>query len=361
MTMKPILEPKKKEDISTEVETLARFITGIQKEDGEIPWSVGGKTDPWDLVESAMGLAASGYTEEAGRAYEWLARKQLPDGSWYSAVRDGFIEDYTRESHFSSYIAVGAFHYYLITEDKAFLRDLWPTVKRGIEYSLSLQAPTGEIYWAKNKADKIDPMALLTGSSSIYMSLKCALAISSLLGRFQKRWHTAWERLGYAIVHLPHHFNMIKSRFSMDWYYPVLCGAITGEEALARIDKGWEKFAVPGWGVRCVSDRPWVTMAETAELVITLAAVDMYEEGEMVLEWIKDKRYEDGSYWMGVTFPDTVIWPDERTSWTAAAVILAYDALHDISPGGCLFRHSFWEALGREDLSVAQRFKAVHP
>jgi hypothetical protein len=46
---------------------------------------------------------------------------------------------------------------------------------------------------------------------------------------------------------------------------------------------------------------------------------------------------------MGVTFPDGVIWPEEKTSWTAAAVLLAYDALHDITPAGRLFSHGFWE------------------
>ena len=55
---------------------------------------------------------------------------------------------------------------------------------------------------------------------------------------------------------------MMKSRYSMDWYYPVLCGAVTGEEARKRIDRSWEKFVVPDWGVRCVCDQPWVTTAE---------------------------------------------------------------------------------------------------
>ena len=45
---------------------------------------------------------------------------------------------------------------------------------------------------------------------------------------------------------------------------------------------------------------------------------------------------------MGVTFPDGVIWPEEKTSWTAAAVLLAHDALHDITPAGRLFSHGFW-------------------
>ena len=45
---------------------------------------------------------------------------------------------------------------------------------------------------------------------------------------------------------------------------------------------------------------------------------------------------------MGVTFPDRVIWPDEKTSWTAAAVLLAYDALNDLTPASGLFNHDFW-------------------
>jgi hypothetical protein len=36
------------------IEKITSFIASIQKENGEIPWSVGGKTDPWDHVESAM-------------------------------------------------------------------------------------------------------------------------------------------------------------------------------------------------------------------------------------------------------------------------------------------------------------------
>ena len=190
------------------------------------------------------------------------------------------------------------------------------------------------------------------------MSLKCALALAATLGETRPHWQPALDKLEYAIQHLPHHFNMIKSRFSMDWYYPVLCGAVSAEEARNRIDRGWEKFAVPGWGIRCVSDQPWVTMAETAELVLSLAAMEAYDEAETVFSWLLDKRYDDGAYWMGVTFPDRVVWPDEKTSWTAAAVILAYDALNGLTPGSRLFHHGFWEGPGKE--SGAERFAALH-
>ena len=59
----------------------------------------------------------------------------------------------------------------------------------------------------------------------------------------------------------------------MDWYYPVLGGAVRGAGAAARLHAGWDEFVVPGLGVRCVSDEPWVTGAETCELVIALDAV----------------------------------------------------------------------------------------
>ncbi len=342
------------------VSGLAAFIADIQKDNGEIPWSIGGKTDPWDHVESAMGLTVAGFYEEAKRAYDWMIVNQQSDGSWWSALRDGQVEDWTRESNFSSYIAVGVFHYYLVTKDEAFLEKMWPTVCAGIDFAVGMQAPTGEIYWARNKAGVIDRTALLTGCSSIFMSLKCALALASLRGETRRGWLTAAEKLAYAIKNLPNHFNMIKSRFSMDWYYPILCGAITGSEARTRIEKSWEKFAVPGWGIRCVSDRPWVTMAESSELVLSLAAIDAYEDAETVFSWIGDKKYDDGSYWMGVTFPDTVIWPDEKTAWTAAAVILAYDALNELTPGSQLFHHGFWKGSGKDSYSIAQRFKALY-
>ncbi len=322
---------------------LGAFIAGLQRESGEIPWSEGGKTDPWDHIESAMGPAVAGYVEEARRAYEWMKQTQLEDGSWWAEYRDGVPTDRRRDANFSSYIAVGVFHHYLLTNDRVFLREMWPAVSAGIDYALGLQAPTGEIYWSINADGIVDRMALLTGSSSIYMSVKCALAIASRLGEDRPDWRDALERLGNAIRTLPNHFNMIKSRYSMDWYYPVLCGAVTEAEAHKRIDKSWAKFVEPGWGVRCVSDRPWATMAETSELVLALAAVERYEEAKLIFSYLEGKRYDDGSYWMGVTFPDAVIWPEERTSWTAAAVLLAYDALNGLTPASCLLNHSFWK------------------
>ena len=153
----------------------------------------------------------------------------------------------------------------------------------------------------------IDPMALLTAASSVYMSLKCGLALADLLGKNRLGWQKATTRLRNTIARKPHLFNMTKSRFSMDWFYPVLTGALTGPAARDRIDLHWRKFVVKDQGVRCVSDRPWITMAETSELVLALNAMGRRVPAEILFSWIQDKAYGDGAYWCGHTFPDMTI------------------------------------------------------
>ena len=48
-------------------------------------------------------------------------------------------------------------------------------------------------------------------------------------------------------------------------------------------------------------------------------------------------RHEDGSYWTGLVFDEGVRWPVERTTWTAAAVVLAVDALAGDHPRSTIF------------------------
>lgn len=244
-----------------DLEAPAALIAKTQLPSGEIPWCDGQKTDPWDHVEAAMGLGIAGHREAARRALQWLAGIQLRDGSWYSAYLQGRAQDRTRDANMTAYVAVGVYHHYLLTGDSGFLSTMWKTVCAAIEFALRLQAPQGEIHWAISPQGRVDRMALLTGSSSIYMSIKCALAIASVLGRARPAWQAALRRLGRAIRFKPHLFNVTKSRFSMDWFYPVLCGAVSGAHAERRIERGWRKFVVESLGVRCVSDQPWVTLA----------------------------------------------------------------------------------------------------
>jgi len=347
--------------VCLDTEAVAGLILRTQRPSGEIPWSKGDKTDPWDLVEAAMGLSIGGHLREAERAYAWMAAMQRRDGSWYASYRDGLPEDKTRDTNMSSYIAVGVFHHDLITGDEAFLKRMWPTVSRAIDFALGLQSPSGEIYWAISPQGKLDPMALLTGSSSVYLCLKCALGIADRLGLARPQWRAALGSLGDAIRNKPHLFNMTKARFSMDWFYPILCGAVTGAQAQRRVFRSWDKFVVKDRGVRCVSDQPWITIAETSELCIALAAMGNRRLAETVFGWIQENRFEDGSFWCGYTFPEGVIWPDEKISWTNAAVLLAADAIYNLTPASQLFSHRFWgnrETLeqGREESQEERPF-----
>ncbi|MCF6292971.1 MAG: hypothetical protein L3J04_06205, partial [Robiginitomaculum sp.] len=55
-----------------------------------------------------------------------------------------------------------------------------------------------------------------------------------------------------------------------------------------------------------------------------------------LMQTIKSLRADNGGYWMGWQSQEDIFWPMERPSWTAAAVILALDALHNISPASQL-------------------------
>ena len=50
-------------------------------------------------------------------------------------------------------------------------------------------------------------------------------------------------------------------------------------------------------------------------------------------------QLEDGSWWTGYVFKEDLHWPDERPTWTAAAILLAADALYEITPGHSIFKN----------------------
>ncbi|GAB2826926.1 prenyltransferase [Streptomyces daliensis] len=310
------------------VETVAG-IAAVQRDDGAIPWFRGHHLDPWDHVEAAMALDAAGEHERAEAAYHWLADHQLPDGSWYAAYADGDAAratDRGKESNFCAYVAVGVWHHYLSTGDDAFLERMWPVTVAAMEFVLRLQQPGGQIGWKREADGTPVTDALLTGSSSVYQSLRCALALAEHREEPQPDWELAVGWLGHAVRHHPERF-LDKGRYSMDWYYPVLGGALRGPAAKERIEEGWERFVVPGLGVRCVLPNPWVTGGESAELALALWAMGESDRALDILKWIQHLRAEGGMYWTGYVFEDDAMWPREQTSWTAGSLLLAVAAL----------------------------------
>ncbi|NJQ05210.1 prenyltransferase/squalene oxidase repeat-containing protein [Streptomyces lonarensis] len=314
-------------------------IAALQRPDGAIPWFRGHHLDPWDHVEAAMALDAAGHHDRARAAYEWLARNQLPDGSWYAAYDDGDAErptDRSRETNFCAYVAVGVLHHHLATGDDPFRRRMWPVVAAAVDFVLDLQHEDGRIGWKREADGAAVTDALLTGCASVHQALRCALRLAELAGDPRPDWELATGRLAHAVRCHPERF-LDKSRYSMDWYYPVLGGVLRGEAARARLASRWDEFVVPGLGVRCVLPNPWVTGGESAELALSLWAAGESDRAAEILGAIGHLRAEDGLYWTGYVYADDAVWPEERTSWTAGSVLLAVAALNGHSATTAVF------------------------
>src|SRR5690606_33348763 len=96
-----------------------------------------------------------------------------------------------------------------------------------------------------------------------------------------------------------------QGRHSMDWYYPVLGGALrgrAGREHLLNAEQN-AAFIEEGVGCRCVKDRPWYTVAESCELALALDAVGLTVRARQIVSWMSALRTEEGGYWTGTTHP----------------------------------------------------------
>jgi hypothetical protein len=313
-----------------------RSIAAEQQRSGAIGWP-DGHVDAWNHVECAMALTACGLHAEARRAYAWLADTQHPDGSWAVRAADGTDAEQHTESNHAAYSAVGVWHELLVTGDEGFAAQMWPMVRAAIEYAVGLQTARGEIIWRRVADGSADSYALLTGNASMYQSLGCAIALAERVGEPQPDWELAAAQLGHAVSC---HGDVFadKSRFSMDWYYPVLGGPVRGAAAERLLKAGWDTYLVPDLGVRCVSDEPWVTGAETCELAITLEATGDRDKALELFEQIQFLRDPTGAYWTGWQFVNRKHYPHEQSAYTAAAVVLAADALSGSTGAAGIFR-----------------------
>ena len=315
----------------------ADHIVSHQQADGLIPWFDGHHGDPWDHVEAAMALTTMGRRDEARHAFTWSAQHQSADGTWPTEIVGRTVQDASVDANQCAYIAVGMWHHWLVTGDRRFVTAMYPVVRDAIEFVCDLQQPGGAVAWARSPAGEVSADAWLSGSSCMVLSLRCAMALADLVGDSQPDWELAAARLAHAVAVHPDGFTD-QSRYSMEWYYPVLGGAVSGSAARALLDRRWDEFVVPGRGLRCVSDRPWVTAAETCELVIALDGLGDADRAMQLMRDVQFLRGDDGGYWTGWVWPEDEVWPVERSTWTGAAVILAADVLADHTQAASLFR-----------------------
>jgi hypothetical protein len=324
----------------------ARWIAAHQHPSGEIYWWEGDKADPWNHTHAAMAMLLADMRDEADAAYRFLADTQAVNGGWAMERRNGRVVDGSQDSNQTAYIASGAWFHFVATGDRRFLEELWPTVERAVDFVVEMQDESGAISWVRSPAGQIWRAPLLAGSGSIYGSFVCAERIAAELGCERPRWSEARARLGdclrgdlrvFDAADLPERAG----RYAMDWYYPVLGGALRGEAGRRRMtDPFWmERFYVEGLGCRCVADnRKWFTVAESSELVMSYDAVGLTRRGREIFATLQKMRRADGGYWTGWSMPTGVVWPLEPTTYTAAAVVIANDALARRTRTSAFFR-----------------------
>jgi hypothetical protein len=344
-----------------EVRETAGQLASLQLPNGMIQWFPGGHSDPWNHIESAMALDIAGLHKEAEHAYEWLADIQRSDGSWHNYYRpDGSVEDAKIDTNVCAYIATGVWHHWRSTWDRGFAENMWPTVERALDFVLSLRRNDGIPLWAIEPDGQPWDYALLTGTASIQHALRCGAHLGEAIGSPRPEWSRAAATMCEVIRSKPEAFEP-KTRWAMDWYYPVLTSALTGTAAKVRMESGWDRFVIDGLGVRCVDDEPWITASETAECALACAVMGDISTATDLLEWIRphrntstsgapltnsDNAAAPGAYWTGIVHdlseptsgPSRVLFPfDEHSSYTAAAVILAVDAITQTTQASNLF------------------------
>ena len=330
-----------------EIHQTGEFLRSIQTEDGALPWRPGEQWDAWNHTEALMGLTvagvATGNTEfiaAAERGLDFLMRTQRAGGSWPMLVRNGEVELVEMDTNQTAYVAVGVWHFHLATGRD--VSDYWPMVRRALDTVLRAQLPHGPIAWAVNARGDLGDHALLTGSSSILQSVWAAVRLAELQGFEAEVWRACGTRLAEAVrtrpdAFAPHH------RHSMDWFYPVLGGAYSAEDAQAHLRARWDEFVWLPHGVRCVNDHPWVTGGETAELALTLCKLGETDRAAEVLDTTRSLREADGGYLTGYVVDDDAHWPQEKTGWTAGAILLAEDAISGHTPAGNFFHDITWQ------------------
>ena len=142
-------------------ENIAKFIKSIQLKSGAIPSNDDGSHDPWDHIESIMGLNFANEYESSKLAFDWLIKNQNQDGSWFSKYMDDIPIQKNKPTHFAPYISVASLHFYKIFSDKEYLEYLWPSIESAINFSIKLQIQNGTIPWSIDKNKKLKKTSFL--------------------------------------------------------------------------------------------------------------------------------------------------------------------------------------------------------
>ena len=313
-------------DYKKKFEPSKNWIISNQSSSGAIFWDEKGKCDPWDHCECLIALAIYEEWDSFWRGVNWFFTNLNEDGLIYAEFFNEKPSKLHYESHHAPYIIMPLIQASLIDKEQNYKKILTNEQLLKLENIFEVlddfKDEDGYFYWAKDSNGYSDN-SLITASMSIFLSL---VAKDKSFPKFNtEMWQEKFNRDG-----------VDRSRFSMDFYYPFLAGIKNNKKEFLDL---LDNYYVKGLGVKCVAEEPWVTIAESSECVISALIHDNENIAKKIFNDIQQFQNKDGIFPTGYQYDMEIFWPEENSTWTNAAVIIAAHAL------------SFYD-LGSNDSSV---------
>jgi len=313
-------------DYKKKFEPSKNWIISNQSSSGAIFWDEKGKCDPWDHCECLIALAIYEEWEHFWRGVNWFITNLNEDGLIYAEFQNEKPSKLHYESHHAPYIIMPLIQASLIDKEQDYKKILTNEQLLKLENIFEVlddfKDEDGYFYWAKDSNGYSDN-SLITASMSIFLSL---VGKDKSFPKFNtEMWQEKFNRDG-----------VDRSRFSMDFYYPFLAGIKNNKKEFLDL---LDNYYVKGLGVKCVAEEPWVTIAESSECVISALIHDNENIAKQIFNDIQQFQNKDGIFPTGYQYDMEIFWPEENSTWTNAAVIIAAHAL------------SFYD-LGSNDSSV---------
>lgn len=301
------------------------WIIKNQNNNGAINWDQRGKCDPWDHCECLIALAIYEEWDPFIRGVNWFFDNLNSDGLIPSEFKNDEITKDYYESHHAPYIFLPLYQKFLIDNDIDYIKQYKKQIQTIYKTTLAFADSQGFLFWAKDEKGFSDN-SLVTASCSVHISLKIFEKIADIIGldyshdeillNEEKINSKRFDRDGIS-----------RKRFSMDNYYPFLCGIGNDE----KIDNALGDFYKAGLGIKCVIEEPWVTFAESSEFIISMVKMKKNEDAKKILKEIMKFQDNRGIFPTGYQYKLDILWPDEFSTWTNAAVIIAADCVFGIS------------------------------
>jgi hypothetical protein len=292
-------------------EEAKNWIIFNQSHDGRISWDDKGKCDPWDHCECLIALAIYEEWDAFDLGVEWFFNNLNDDGYIHPEFKGNEPVHDHYESHHAPYIILPLTQALLMGRDDLVNDYLKSKIQIIFDQLLNFKDSDGYYYWAIDKNGFSDN-SLITASMSIFLSLM-ALDKSLNIKIDEDMWDQKFNRDG-----------VDRSRFSMDFYYPYICGVHNNKN---DFQKNLKDFYVEGLGIKCVKEEPWVTIAESCECVIAALVLGDEENAKKIFNNILQFKNDNGIFPTGYQYEMDIFWPEENSTWTNAAVIIAAHAL----------------------------------